>query len=56
MSNQPDEVMTLLTLNILNNITEVLPEYPDPIATDPQQIITEVVRMFEVGLEDESNR
>ena len=46
-SHKQDLDISKSALNILNNITEVLKEHPDPIAKQPQAIITEVVKMFD---------
>jgi len=45
-----------MALTILNNITEVLKEYPDTIAKEPQHLITEVVKMFDAGLQENTNK
>ena len=40
-----------MSLTILNNITEVLKENPDLIGREAKTIITEVVKMFDAGLQ-----
>lgn len=36
MAEAKDQDIKLLSLNILINITEVLPRYPEPIGVDPK--------------------
>lgn len=56
MSKNNDEVIKLLSLSILANITEELSRHPEPIATDPKAYLTELVGMFLQSIENASNK
>jgi hypothetical protein len=36
MAKHSDETVSLLSLTILDNVTDVLAKYPEPIANDPK--------------------
>ena len=51
-----DETVNILSLTILANITEVISKYPDPIASNPQRVIEELVMMMIESLSNQLNR
>ena len=46
MTKSEDENVKILSLNILGNITEVLGQYPDPIAYNPEDYMKVLVETF----------